>query len=46
MLISLFPCYTVGCERVKFVFSPVAQHRSFHLAEGGVKVDCVEREFT
>lgn len=34
-----------GCERVKFVFSPDAHHGSYHLAEGGVRVDCVQREF-
>mmetsp|Transcript_30262 Transcript_30262/g.54800 ORF Transcript_30262/g.54800 Transcript_30262/m.54800 type:complete len:575 (-) Transcript_30262:99-1823(-) len=32
-----------GCERVHFVFSPDAHHGSFHLSEGGVKVDCVQR---
>lgn len=33
-----------GCERVKFVFSPDASHGSFHISDGGIKVDCVERE--
>jgi hypothetical protein len=32
-----------GCERVKFVFSPEAHHGSFHISDGGVKADCVER---
>lgn len=32
-----------GCERVKFVFSPDAHHGSYHLAEGGLRVDCVQR---
>jgi len=32
-----------GCERVKFVFSPDASHGSFHISDGGIKVDCVER---
>ncbi|KAL7545589.1 hypothetical protein ACHAWF_008939 [Thalassiosira exigua] len=30
-------------QRVKFVLSPDAHHGSFHLSEGGVKSDCVER---
>ena len=33
-----------GCERVKFIFSPDASHGSLHISEGGVRIDCVERE--
>lgn len=32
-----------GCERVKFVFSPDAHHGSYHIGEGGVRVDCAKR---
>jgi len=33
-----------GCERVKFVFSPDARHGALHISDGGIRVDCVERE--
>jgi hypothetical protein len=33
-----------GCERVNFVFSPDARHGALHISDGGIRVDCVERE--
>jgi hypothetical protein len=41
---SLIFCDLLGCERVKFVFSPDASHGSLHISDGGIRIDCVERE--